>query len=500
MNPMYRFGNAALLLLALAANGRSQEVLRYHGAEFDLPAGWTSEANEDIVLIKPAGWKRDEVSGEAYGLLFDPETKSLDAEDLDEIVDGAAEEIVAGLQRRAAPTAGKVGTFVSKAYRYSGTTDAGKQVVMTIHVFAVKDGCVALFTMGFTEKMASRDKEIQALLGSARNEGERKPRRAFGLGKTKPAAEPGDQPASEPSPGQDQAKPDRGSAPSTGDASEPAAAKPEFVRIPGARELAWNGLLVDVPKDWQVQAGDDGSQLLLPPGFGASGVLEELFALVGDGSLRSLDGRDVQQRLQETLDEVQPGLRPKGQPSEAKFGALRGKVFTFTGSTPDGAGVEARVYAFPTGNGVGGLLALGYPQKLQARAKLVEAMLQSLRPAPAAAAGSVPAELAGQWVFYVGTTANNGGGSSRQKVLTLRADGSYSFVAENVSTNPNGAAWGDRNDSGRWSADATSITFRSQAGGTTTFALQKRNHPRNRDPMLVIGGDEFVTATQRRPW
>ena len=480
---------AALALPGLSARALAQETVRWHGVEIDLPKGWSQQLSEEILLLAPAGWKAGEATGEAYGLLFDDETRSLDAEDLDETIDGAAEEIVAGLQRADAPKVGKVGALDARTYRYSGANGEGKEVVMTIHVFAGKDGCVAMFLMGFTDKLASREKELAALLGSVRLQGQKKARRAFGLGKTPPSeGAPGAEPA---------AKDDAPTG--EGDQSE-APPRPEFVRIPGARELAWSGVLVDVPKDWQVQPGDDGAQLLLPPGFGESGVLDEIYALCGDGSLRSLEGGDVLTKLQAALDEIQPGLAPKGAATVAKFGALRGKRFVFAGRAADGQPVEARVFAFPTGDGVRALLGLGFPKKLADREATVDKVLQSLRPAPAAKPGAVPAELAGQWVFYVGTRANDGGGSSRQKVLTLRADGTYSYVAEHVSTNPEGAAWGDRNDSGRWSADATTITFRSQSGGTVSFRLQKRNHPKNRDPMLVIDGEEFVTATQRAPW
>jgi hypothetical protein len=484
---------AGLLALTTAS---AQETVRWHGTELDLPTGWSQEATSGVLLLKPAGWKQGEVTGEAYGLLFDDETKSLDDDELADTIDAAADEIVAGLQRTGDPTAGKVGALASKSFRYAGETGEGKKVAMTIHVFAGKDGCIALFAMGFTDKLASRDKELTAMLGSVRLEGQKKPRRAFGMGKQDPAGEPA--PAEKPAPAPPTETP-AAEAPTPTPAPAPADA-PSAVRIPGGREVAWNGVLVDVPKDWQVQAGDDGTQLLLPPGFGQSGVLDEVYALCGDGSLRTLEGRDTMSKLQEALDEIQPGLRPKGAGAEATFGALKGKQFTFVGSTPTGDAVEARIYAFPAGNGIGALVSLGFPKTLQQRQKSIDAVLQSLRGAPAGKAGAAPAELAGQWVFYVGTQANNGGGSSRQKVLTLRADGTYSFVAENVSTNPNGAAWGDRNDSGRWSVDGNRITFRSQAGGSVTYSLQKRNHRKNNDPMLVIDGDEFVTATQRAPW
>ena len=485
----------SLLLLASLAPAQAQEAVRWHGIELDLPAGWSQQTEAAVLLLKPAGWKAGEMTGEAYGLLFDPETTSLDDADLASTIDAAAEELVSGVARQGEPTVGKLGTRPARSFVYATKNAQGQAVAMTIHVFAAKDGCAALFVLGLTDKLATRDKELTAMLGSLRQEGEKPKKRAFGMGGRK----------------EDSATaPTRPADPTarTAEAVEPAApaaGKPEFTRVPGGKELVWNGVALDVPKDWRTQPGEDGAQVLVPPGFGESGVLEEIYALCGDGSLRSLDAHDTMAKLQDALDEIQPGLAPQGEGVAVKFGALRGKRYVFAGENPDGQKVEARLFAFPMQKGVGALLALGFPASLQARQPTVDAMLASLRgkagkAGAAGADGSTPAELAGQWVFYASSNANNGGGSSRQKVLTLRADGTYTYLAENVSTNPNGAAWGDENDSGRWSADASSITFRSQDGESRSCTLEKRNHPKNRDPMLVIDGTAFVTATQRAPW
>lgn len=501
-----RYALPSLFLLAALAS--AQETVRWHGIELDLPTGWTQQTEAAGLLLKPAGWKAGEVTGEAYGLLFDPETTSLDDEDLADTIDAAAEELVSGVARDAEPTVGKLGTRPARSFVYTTKNEQGQAVVLTIHVFAAKDGCAALFVLGLTDKLATRDKELAAMLGSLRQEGEKPKRRAFGMGgKKAEAGTPRPEPADPTSPTGEGAEP-RAPAigkpdPATGGEQAPAApGKPEFTRVPGGKELVWNGVAIDVPKDWRTQPGEDGAQLLLPPGFGESGVLEEIYALCGDGSLRSLDAHDTVAKLQDALDEIQPGLAPQGQGVVTKFGALRGKRYVFAGENPEGQKVEARLFAFPMQKGVGALLALGFPASLQARQPTVDAMLASLRGKAGAAGadGATPAELAGQWVFYASFNANNGGGSSRQKVLTLRADGTYTFVAENVSTNPNGAAWGDQNDAGRWSADASSITFRSQGGESRSCTLEKRNHPKNRDPMLVIDGSAFVTATQRAPW
>ncbi len=489
---MRSLGSAVLLVLSavsIPASLAAQDPLRWNGVEMTLPKGWTTKVEGPLTMLAPPDWKPGTKSGEAYGLLFDAATKDLGADDLDETIDAAAEELMPNAKRKSGPKAERLGAFDGKTYGYEVAMQNGERVELRIHVFPAKDGTAAMFALGYPAKVAARNAELTALLGSLIVEGTAKPkRRAFGLSGT-------DKPA--PAKVEDTTEPK---------VDEPPAA-PAWKRIPGGREVVYRGVAVDIPKAWRVEPSEDGTQLLMPPGFGESGVLEEIFALCGDGSLRSLDAPDAVEKVREGLDEVQPGLRLKNAGKAVKFGGVAGRVFEFTGSNPAGQPVEARVYAFATpGDGVHALLALGFPQKLKARSPEIDAILGSMRtPGGAArsgddAAGGVAAELVGQWVYAANVNANDGGGRSSQIVLTLRGDGSYTYRAENVSTNPLGGAWGTENDAGRWSLSGATMTFRSQSGTTTRFALEKRNHPRNNDPMLVFDGRTFVTATKRAPW
>ena len=120
-----------------------------------------------------------------------------------------------------------------------------------------------------------------------------------------------------------------------------------------------------------------------------------------------------------------------------------------------------------------------------------------------AATGSILPELVGKWC-QMSTLNNSTGVSSRSACFTLLADGSYQFAGESGATGQvNGGAYGtasDSSDSGTWTATANSITSNSKKTGVRTFRLEKRNHPKTGDPMLVLDGAEFTTAYQKAPW
>lgn len=120
------------------------------------------------------------------------------------------------------------------------------------------------------------------------------------------------------------------------------------------------------------------------------------------------------------------------------------------------------------------------------------------------------AELAGSWC-YVSTqqlTTNSGGGtggSSRSRCIVLYADGRYEYTAESSMSTQTDAYWGgtnsSENDQGQWWLTGHQLHYRSAISGKTgTFTLEKRNHPRNNDPMLVLDGEAYVTQYQKAPW
>jgi hypothetical protein len=126
-------------------------------------------------------------------------------------------------------------------------------------------------------------------------------------------------------------------------------------------------------------------------------------------------------------------------------------------------------------------------------------------PARTAAAGAGgPADLVGKWCKASNFSANAGGGSQSSACFELRADGSYVYGSERSASAYGGGMWGGTSgssgDAGRWSATATSLTAHSRSGQVATYQLEKRNHPKNRDPMLCLDGDCYVTYWRKAPW
>lgn len=483
----------------------AQAPARWHGVPYTLPAGWTTRLSDDVLLLVPPDARDDD--GEAYGFLFDGDLKDVAGEELGEAIAAAAESLLEGSTRQS-DLSGKVGALDGRTIRYALARESETARELRFVVFLAEGGVASLFFNAARDRLDARRPALAAIVDSlGRTEIEKPKRKPFGLGKKGETTDPEQ--------GEAAPKPKRGNPLLRGKdqgthGTEERAATDETeatgaVRLSGGKEQAWCGIAIDLPADWRTQPGEQDALLLLPPDFGQSGVLDEVYALCGDGTLKSLDAEDVVEQLQAALNQIQPGLTPRGTARTAKFGALAGKEFVFGGATPDGQDVEARIFAFPTPGGIRALLGLGFPAKLAARARVVASMLGSLRTQKGAAgqesgAAAAAQALAGQWVFFSSFTANNGGGSSNQAVVTLRADGTYDYNAENCSTNPFGAAWGDARSTGTFVVRGDTIVFTPRGEEPVSYRLEKRNHPKNNDPMIVLDGKTFVTATQRRPW
>ena len=123
---------------------------------------------------------------------------------------------------------------------------------------------------------------------------------------------------------------------------------------------------------------------------------------------------------------------------------------------------------------------------------------------PAANREGMDPSMVGQWCYVSSFSANAGGGSQTSRCFELRADGRYAFQSENSMSAYAPGAWGGTTssaaDSGRWSVSGGSIVAQSDSGQVQRYALEKRNHPRNRDPMLCLDGDCYVTQFQKAPW
>ncbi|MBL8755933.1 MAG: hypothetical protein JNK15_21740 [Planctomycetes bacterium] len=276
-------------------------------------------------------------------------------------------------------------------------------------------------------------------------------------------------------------------------------------RIEGGRELRFRGVAFDVPATWRSEDRGDGI-VLVPANANGSGVLEEVYLVSGDAGIRSLDDPAAEGSVLQAVAQIQAGARKERGPEAATFGGLVGRRWVFTGVAEGGRAVEIRVHAF-VGQHACAITACGFPETLRRREADLAAILGSLRvPAAVASAGGggdvdARTELAGQWIWMANFQANGGGGRQSNTSLTLGADGRYQRHYDSVSDNPNGAAWGSQDEAGTWSVAGGSISFAPDGGMPYAQQLVKQNHPQNtNDPMLVLDGKPYVTASPRRPW
>jgi hypothetical protein len=115
--------------------------------------------------------------------------------------------------------------------------------------------------------------------------------------------------------------------------------------------------------------------------------------------------------------------------------------------------------------------------------------------------GSVRQELAGKWCYIANVNATGGGARTSSTCVTLNPDGTYQYHGLTDSYGPNGGATSQIDDTGTWTATATSLTANSRLRGqAVTYRLEKRNHPKTNDPMLILNGQAFVTFFQKNPW
>lgn len=133
----------------------------------------------------------------------------------------------------------------------------------------------------------------------------------------------------------------------------------------------------------------------------------------------------------------------------------------------------------------------------------------STKTAPAAVEdkGSASSDLTGKWCYVASFTANMGGGSQSNRCFELRADGSYTYDGESSISAYSGGNAGlyggtasSSHDEGQWSVTATQLTARSNSGTVNRYALERRNHPKNRDPMICLDGQCYATYWKKAPW
>jgi hypothetical protein len=109
-------------------------------------------------------------------------------------------------------------------------------------------------------------------------------------------------------------------------------------------------------------------------------------------------------------------------------------------------------------------------------------------------------ELAGKWCKM-----SSGTGYASSACIILNMDGTYSYSSESSrSVNTDAVSGGTASqgaDQGNWWVEGDRIFYNSPTKGQGSYRLEKRNHPVNTsDPMIVLDGEAYVTATLKQPW
>lgn len=128
---------------------------------------------------------------------------------------------------------------------------------------------------------------------------------------------------------------------------------------------------------------------------------------------------------------------------------------------------------------------------------------QSRNASPGAAAGSSDPSIAGKWCYVSSLTTQNAS-SSYSRCIVIHANGTYEYSAEGSISGYGGDYYGGSSsqqfDRGTWKLAGNQIYVQSEKEGSKVYSFEKRNHPKNNDPMIVIDGDMYVTYYQKAPW
>jgi hypothetical protein len=92
----------------------------------------------------------------------------------------------------------------------------------------------------------------------------------------------------------------------------------------------------------------------------------------------------------------------------------------------------------------------------------------------------------------------------RAGMHTLKGDGTYECYSESrISVNTSAVQAETRRRTvigGTWWVQGDRIFYNSRTQGQGSHRLEKRNHPNNNDPVIVLEGKTFVTSTFKNPW
>ena len=117
--------------------------------------------------------------------------------------------------------------------------------------------------------------------------------------------------------------------------------------------------------------------------------------------------------------------------------------------------------------------------------------------------GSIDQSIVGKWC-WANTSSTYSSSYNSTKCIVINGNGTYEYYAEGSISGYGGGGYGGSSsqsyDRGTWKLEGNRIHVQSQKEGYKVYSFEKRNHPKNGDPMIVIDGDTYVTYYQKAPW
>ena len=139
---------------------------QYEGVSFDIPKTWAFTPATGCTWLVPQGANPGGALEEGYVLTNDPMVLKLDAVS----AEASVNEVVRGLQlpvQRSGPVrVGRFGDLDGRVFVYSGADPQGRKLEVRVYGFMGRGTACALTALGYSDVLARRERELQAILGS----------------------------------------------------------------------------------------------------------------------------------------------------------------------------------------------------------------------------------------------------------------------------------------------------------------------------------------------
>jgi len=284
-----------------------------------------------------------------------------------------------------------------------------------------------------------------------------------------------------------------GSGPGSGSSASSGSA-PAWTGISGGKQVRFAGVVADIPSGW-TELPQGNATLIAPPGANQASI-DELYAFLGEPTLKTLDAPGLESYLDQALMQLlQVPVKRSGSAAPRRMGALEGREWKWSAKLMDGRDVDIRCWAF-SGSYCGSLTAVATPEALKRRMPELDQILGSFRKPEAAALDAQ--RICDTWVRAFGRIGGVSGNSNEQQI-TFTGDGRFHYHSEGTSHGLFHRSSSQTDVGGSWRLSGDQLTATADDGVQKTFTVESRVEAGTGAAVLAIDGTEFRRSSGR-PW